>query len=108
MEDMITFSRKPLHSFMCIEFLHTDVAPSQSQVSVSFKEDHCLNLSKVLVIVAPNHLQLRWHLMTIVCNYHLLVLDIVDYSSLHEENTIFVKSSDKFLSSVNFLLHVSK
>jgi len=58
-------------------------------------------------VILPNLFESLWHL-SVLSDYILLVLNVVDYSSLHQENTILVEGSYKKLPPIDFLLDIAK
>ena len=58
-------------------------------------------------MILPNLLKSLGHL-SVLSDYIILVLNVVDNSSLHQENTILVEGPYKKLPPINFLLDIAK
>ena len=90
MEYVIAFPGKSLDTFICLEFFEANVALVEAKVSVPFKKHNGLDFPEVLIIIGLNVFKSLWQSMPVSCHNALLILNVVDYSSLHLEYAIFV------------------
>ena len=88
-ENVVAFTGETLYALVSFEILEADVATTVTHVTITLKEDDCLNFAEVLIVVLPNLLQGLWHL-SVLSDDVLLVLNVVDDPTLHQEYPILV------------------
>ena len=88
-ENVVAFTGETLYALVGFEILKTDVATTEAHVAIPLKEDDRLNFAEVLIVVLPNLLQGLRHL-SILSDDVLLVLNVVNDPTLHQEDPILV------------------
>lgn len=99
-EDMIAFSWEPFDALQLTEVTEAYVAPTMTQIPISFQENNGANFAKILIEILKH-----FQSLSLLRFSHPHYWSPSSDASLHQKYTAFVKSVHKLLPTADYLLN---